>query len=109
MPLYNLDFRDDNDGYVVGKGGVILRTTNGGNTWEKVDTNFKETFMRVDFADDKNGWVVGYRGDILRSGDRGRTWVRQESGTNQHLYGLFMDKKFGWAVGAKGVILRYKK
>lgn len=109
LPLYNVDFRDDKDGYIVGKTGTILRTSDGGSTWEKVETNFKETFMRVDFADDKNGWVVGYKGDILRSNDKGKTWVRQESGTRDHLYGLFMDKKFGWAVGAKGVILRYKK
>jgi photosystem II stability/assembly factor-like uncharacterized protein len=109
LPLYNVDFRDDNDGYVVGKSGTVLRTQNGGATWEKIDVNFKDTFMRVDFADDKNGWIVGYKGDILRSADRGRSWVRQESGTRENLYGLFMDKKYGWAVGADGVILRYKK
>jgi photosystem II stability/assembly factor-like uncharacterized protein len=109
VPLYNVDFRDDNDGYVVGKTGTILRTTNGGQTWEKVDSTLRDTFMRVDFADDKNGWVVGYKGDILRSNDKGKTWIRQESGTPENLYGLFMDKKFGWAVGGKGVILKYKK
>jgi len=109
LPLYNVDFRDDNDGYIVGKTGTILRTSNGGSTWERVDTTFRDTFMRVDFADDKNGWAVGYKGHILRSNDRGKTWIRQESGTQQNLYGLFMDKKFGWAVGGNGVILRYKK
>jgi photosystem II stability/assembly factor-like uncharacterized protein len=109
LPLYNVDFRDDNDGYVVGKGGTILRTSTGGSVWEKVDTTFRDTFMRVDFADNKNGFVVGYKGDVLRSSDRGKTWIRQESGTRENLYGLFMDKKFGWAVGANGVILRYKK
>jgi photosystem II stability/assembly factor-like uncharacterized protein len=109
VPLYNVDFRDDNDGYIVGKSGTILRTTDGGANWEKISTEWRETFMRVDFADDKNGWVVGYKGDILRSNDRGKTWIRQESSTNEHLYGLFMDKKYGWAVGAGGVILRYKK
>ncbi len=109
MPLFNVDFRDDNNGYVVGKSGLILRTENGGSTWEKVPTNFKDTLMRVDFADDKNGWIVGYAGNILRSTDRGKTWVRQESGTRNQLYGLFMDKKYGWAVGAKGTILQFKK
>jgi photosystem II stability/assembly factor-like uncharacterized protein len=109
LPLYNVDFRDNNEGFVVGKSGTILRTENGGATWERVTTNFTDTFMRVDFADDKNGWVVGYGGDILRSGDKGKTWVRQESGTRERLYGLFMDKKYGWAVGAKGVVLKYKK
>ena len=109
MPLYNVDFRDRNDGYVVGKSGTILRTENGGATWETVPTNFKDTFLRVDFADDKNGWIVGYAGTILRSSDRGKTWIRQESGSTANLYGLYMDKKFGWAVGAKGTIVGYQR
>lgn len=106
-PLFNIDFRDDKEGYAVGKNGIILRTENGGNTWEKVSTPFKGTFMRVDFADDKNGWIVGHKGIILRSSDKGRTWVRQESGTESNLYGLFMMKRFGWAVGESGLLLEY--
>jgi photosystem II stability/assembly factor-like uncharacterized protein len=65
--------------------------------------------MRVDFADDKNGWIVGYNGNILRSGDKGKTWIRQDSGSKDKLYGLYMDKKYGWAVGANGLLLHYKK
>ena len=107
--LYNVDFRDDDEGYAVGEKGTILRTNNGGATWNRVITRFTENFMRVDFADDKNGWIVGHRGSILRSADRGRSWVKQDSGTADHLYGLFMFKKNGWAVGAKGVIVGYQR
>lgn len=107
--LYNVDFRDDNEGYAVGEKGTILRTENGGISWTRVITRFTENFMRVDFADDKNGWIVGHRGSILRSADRGRNWVKQDSGTADHLYGLFMFKKYGWAVGAKGVIVGYQR
>ncbi len=107
--LYNVDFRDERDGYAVGEDGVILRTENGGSFWETVKTNFPNTFLRVNFADDKNGWIVGFGGTILRSADRGKTWIKQESATNDNLYGLFMSKKYGWAVGAKGLILKYQK
>jgi photosystem II stability/assembly factor-like uncharacterized protein len=107
--LYNVDFRDDNEGYAVGEKGTILKTNNGGSTWYRVIANFTENLMRVDFADDKNGWIVGHRGSILRSTDSGRTWVKQDSGTTNHLYGLFMFKKYGWAVGAKGVIVAYER
>lgn len=107
--LYNVDFRDDDEGYAVGEKGTILRTVNGGSYWQRVITSFPENFMRVDFADDKNGWIVGHRGAILRSSDKGRTWVKQDSGTANNLYGLFMFKKQGWAVGAKGVIVSYQR
>ena len=103
------DFRDNSDGYAVGGGGTILRTENGGLTWEKVNNSYPETLKRVDFADDKNGWIVGYGGSILRSGDKGRTWVRQSSNTSARIYGLFMSKKYGWAVGEKGLVLKYEK
>jgi photosystem II stability/assembly factor-like uncharacterized protein len=107
--LFNVDFRDDDNGYAVGGGGTVIRTEDGGRNWTRVITAFPDTFKRVDFADDKNGWIVGYGGSILRSSDRGKTWVRQDSGTRERLYGLFMDKKYGWAVGEKGLILKYKK
>jgi photosystem II stability/assembly factor-like uncharacterized protein len=107
--LFNVDFRDSREGYAVGGRGTILRTVNGGGTWETVKTNFPSTFLRVDFADDKNGWIVGYGGTILRSSDKGRTWIKQDSGTKENLYGLFMTKKYGWAVGAKGLLIQYQK
>jgi len=107
--LYNIDFRDSNEGYAVGSKGTILRTENGGEIWEAVKTNFPNTFKRVNFADDKNGWIVGYSGSILRSSDKGKTWVKQESSTEEQLYGLFMTKKYGWAVGAKGSIVQYQR
>ncbi len=107
--LYNVDFRDSDEGYAVGAKGAILRTSNGGEIWETVKTNFPGTFLRVDFADDKNGWIVGYGGTVLRSSDKGRSWIKQDSGTKENLYGLFMTKKYGWAVGAKGLIIQYQK
>ncbi|CAN5127753.1 hypothetical protein BH20ACI2_BH20ACI2_23530 [soil metagenome] len=107
--LFDIRFRGKNNGYAVGGGGTVLRTENGGATWQAVDTAYSETFKRVDFVDDKNGWIIGYSGSILQTNDRGKTWFRQESGTNERLYGIFMDKKYGWAVGAKGVILRFRK
>jgi photosystem II stability/assembly factor-like uncharacterized protein len=107
--LFNVDFRDSSEGYAVGGKGAILRTENGGETWETVKTNFPNTFLRVNFADDKNGWIVGYGGTILRSSDKGRTWIKQDSGTKENLYGLFMTKKYGWAVGAKGLMIQYQK
>ena len=105
--LYCVDFRNDDDGFAVGEKGTILRTENGGKTWHRVIAHFTENLMRVGFADDKNGWIVGHRGSILGSTDRGRTWTKLESGTANHLYGLFTFKKSGWAVGAKGVIVGY--
>jgi len=58
---------------LAGAAGTILRTTNGGSTWEKVTTNFTDTLKRVDFADDKNGWIVAMAATFLHSNDTGKT------------------------------------
>jgi photosystem II stability/assembly factor-like uncharacterized protein len=54
-----------------------------------------------------NGTVVGQLGTILRTTDGGQSWVREESGTNQDLYGVSLSEtNTGNAVGAFGAILR---
>jgi photosystem II stability/assembly factor-like uncharacterized protein len=94
---------------VVGGKGTILRTENGGVTWEKIKTGATGSLLRINFISDKTGWIVGTGGTIMRSEDRGRTWVRQNSQTVDSFYGLYMDKKGGWAVGKKGMIAQYVK
>lgn len=107
--LYNVDFRDSKNGIVVGGKGTVLRTENGGMTWEKIRVSESKSLLRVSFADDKTGWTVGTGGNIFRTDDRGKTWIKQESQTNDSLYGLFIEKKNGWAVGKSGLVLRYFK
>lgn len=107
--LYNVDFRDSKNGVVVGGKGTILRTENGGQTWEKIRVTESKSLLRVSFTDDKTGWTVGTGGTIYRTDDKGKSWIKQESQTNDSLYGLFIEKKNGWAVGKSGLVLKYIK
>ena len=107
--LYNVDFRDENDGYAVGTNGTILRTVDGGRNWLKVASPVTSTFFRVEFADDRDGWIVGARGVILRTTDKGETWRIEQSNTTNHLYGLYVNRKYGFSVGKDGIILGFKK
>jgi photosystem II stability/assembly factor-like uncharacterized protein len=55
--------------------------------------------------DAKNIWVVGEKGTILYFD--GSSWTRQESGTQNTLYGIFRaGSRDLWVVGEKGTILR---
>lgn len=109
VSLYNVDFRDLKTGIAVGGKGTILRTENGGATWVRVRTPETKSLLRVNFTDDKTGWIVGSGGAILRTDDRGKTWSKQDSHSNDSLYGLYMNKKNGWAVGKTGLVLKYQK
>jgi photosystem II stability/assembly factor-like uncharacterized protein len=106
VPLFNVDFRDKKFGVIVGSRGTILRTENGGQTWEQVKTTATKSLLRVNFINDKTGWIVGNDGMIMKTDDKGKTWRKQESKTNEPIYGLYSDKRNSWVVGKKGLILK---
>ncbi|MGH7858245.1 MAG: WD40/YVTN/BNR-like repeat-containing protein, partial [Candidatus Binatia bacterium] len=73
---------------VVGYGGRILRSEDGGENWVRVEAPTDRMLARVAFADRERGWVVGQEGVVLHTSDGGRSWRAQESGTKNHLFGL---------------------
>jgi photosystem II stability/assembly factor-like uncharacterized protein len=105
--LFCVDFLNDDEGFAVGGGGTVLRTMDGGQTWLPVQSGVNQTLKRVDFVNEKTGWIVGFAGTILKTDDAGRTWSRQNSPTNNRLYGLVADKKFAFAVGEGGVFAKF--
>jgi subtilisin-like proprotein convertase family protein len=108
-PLYDVFFINQNKGWAVGLDSTILRTTDGGQNWERVITNASEgyRFASVFFIDEMKGWVVGIYGSILLTEDGGLTWQEINSGTSKTLNSVyFIDSKNGWIAGADGTILR---
>lgn len=90
----------------VPTGGAIVRTTDGGTTWETVYFSDDELFS-VDFTWEGVGYVVGNHGVILQTLDGGETWSALESGVESVLYAIdFSSDARGTAVGENGVILR---
>ena len=106
-PLNSVHFADDKIGWAVGNGnGLILYTTNGGDTWIKQDNVLDTNLKSVHFVDDNNGWVVGDNGVILHTVNGGTAWIEQTSGVTTTLHSVhFVDDNNGWVVGVNGVIL----
>jgi photosystem II stability/assembly factor-like uncharacterized protein len=91
---------------VVGYGGKILTTTDGGFSWAQTNAGTRRALYRLRFVDANNGWISGQEGLILHTADGGKTWQRQKSGTNVYLFSLyFVDASHGWAVGDKSILL----
>jgi photosystem II stability/assembly factor-like uncharacterized protein len=90
----------------VPTGGAIVRTTDGGITWETV-LFYNEPLYSIDFTWDGVGYAVGEHGKILQSTDEGDTWVELDSGTETALHAVdFSSETTGCAVGDTGMILR---
>ena len=74
--LTSVFFHDDQLGWAVGHDSVILRTTDGGTTWEIVNWAPEEEapFFDVWFADADNGIAIGAYGSYYETTDGGLTW-----------------------------------
>ena len=87
----------------AGGGGLVVRTTNGGTTWQQVTPNGRG-FFGVHFVSATTGWVVGR--EIYKTTDGGAHWTKQFDDADTVLDAVsFADAKNGWATGYGGVVL----
>ena len=63
--LLSVKFVNDDEGWIVGRGGVILRSEDGGQTWLQQDSGTRQNLYAL-FFDKKLGWAVGGDGLVLR-------------------------------------------
>jgi len=67
-------------GYVVGgnaqiDNGVVLKTTDGGGTWEPKTSGSLKGLNAVYFKDNSTGFAVGLEGMVLKTTDGGDNWA----------------------------------
>ncbi len=114
--LKDVQFVNEYLGYAVGESnqvlwygpnsryrGSILRTTDGGRTWEEMYTlparQFEMRAMRgIHMISEYEGWAVGDLGRILHTIDGFQTWEVQRSGHDKPQFDVFFspDGKYGW-------------
>lgn len=109
-------FADKNRGVIVGSilnssdrviDSLVMRTDDGGSTWQRILVPFKDELYHLDFVNSSNGWIVGDMGVVLSTRDGGLNWQTQFTGVQKALYNVdFRDSKDGFAVGGGGTILR---
>jgi photosystem II stability/assembly factor-like uncharacterized protein len=97
--LHSVYFTDANTGFIVGDKGYILKTINGGLTWDSLSAG-TYNLNSVYFPDANTGYAVGDSGTILKTSNGGVTWDSLSSGTAYSLSSVyFIDADTGYAVG----------
>jgi len=115
--LSDMEFVNTSTGYAAGTAwdrqtkkfvGEIIKTTDGGQSWQKIHTVTNNIMlMALDFVSVNVGFVVGGEGTILKTTDGGNNWVTISTPTTNTLTDIyFVNASVGYAVGAVGTILK---
>ncbi|MDP3149198.1 MAG: YCF48-related protein [Ignavibacteria bacterium] len=87
--LWRVVMLNDTLGWMSGKGAVLLKTTDAGQTWKRVVTNYPNyNYWFVSFYKEKFGYIAGDYGKVLKTDDYGETWHELNIGDNKSLYTL---------------------
>ena len=68
----DLSFGTSKVGYICGSMGTLLKTTDGGKAWTKVESDIKPSLNCIQALDDKN--VFTARNELYHTKDGGATW-----------------------------------
>ena len=104
--LTSIYFTDTNTGWAVGEFGTVVKTRDGGESWQLIEIPWQNSLTDLHFPTPADGVIVGENGLILKSVDGGESWSQKEIRfTNNLRRVLFRNRDEGWAIGEKGLIL----
>ena len=112
---WNVSFLDNQIGSIVGQGGFIFKTTDGGLTWAMLNSGIGGvSFYDLEMFDDNAGLAVGDNGYFLRTSNGGARWDTGRVtvtgvvvGRNENLQAVsVVDANFAVAAGYDGVVYK---
>lgn len=109
--LRDVQFTDSLNGWIVGDEGMILKTSDGGLTWQQQVSNTLAQLNSVSFVDSLHGWAAGmstvtYTGIIVKTSDGGITWEGQGPVSEGINCIHFLDTLTGWVTGWDNMLLK---
>ena len=103
-------FIDDSTGWVVDDGGLIVKTIDGANSWQRQYSYFSGNIYSIFFIDDQTGWIGGT--ELYKTLNGGESWELQYIYNHYHnnyshtIFDIFfINEIVGWAGTSDGYIL----
>lgn len=104
--LFGVLFTDNFNGFICGESGLLLKTTDGGFKWEKININFSRDFYRL-YKSGEKIFLLGENGGIFVYSLSIQLWERINIGTNETLFDIcFIDDNLGIIAGSNGIIFK---
>ncbi len=107
----DIHFPTAQTGYICGSSGTLLKTTDGGATWQTIRKGGatkpkRQPFQALWFEDEQRGWLAGDGGLLWRTTDGGSTWaVIEQADSDVDFMDVFARQGKGWACGTKGRVV----
>ena len=115
-------FVNEAKGWIVGGDGVMLSTSDGGQTWVQATKFTTDAFIQIYFTSETTGWLLCERNIYARgvnatsylrkTTDGGRTWERvefQDGGRERVAKLLFSKNGGGTAFGEAGIFYKLQE
>ena len=108
ITLRYLSFVDSLTGWAAGEAGTIIRTTDGGNSWEVQNSTVQTFIMDIFFVDENLGWaltlkdVFPFNSVILKTTNGGDEWTAENFPDSSKLIRtiFFFDSLNGFVGGS---------
>jgi hypothetical protein len=93
-------------GYITLDRGDMMKTLDGGVTWQDVNPYTNFDLLNLHFISPDSGIVVGRGGRILSTVDGGQHFTKNYSVTSKDLYSIhIINQNKAWITGEKGTLL----
>lgn len=111
VTLRNLCFVDSLTGWAAGEAGTIIRTTDGGDSWDIQNSTVQTFIMDIFFVDKNLGWAITlkdafpFNSVLLKTTNGGVEWVAEDFPDSSKLIRtiFFFDSLNGFA-GGSGIL-----
>lgn len=107
--LTSLSFIDNKNGWAAGHGGVVIKTTDGGDTWavQREPAKLNQPILDLQFVTAGTGYACGAYDTFLKTTDGGETWQCLSTGIDI-IYNtlLFLSVNEGYLAGEFGTIIK---
>ncbi|MFZ1517145.1 MAG: YCF48-related protein [Ignavibacteriaceae bacterium] len=112
--IYSVFFVDSLYGWAAGASSCVLKTTDGGETWNEQTVPINTTLRKIYFSDRNKGVIIGgevwapYFGSVIVTTDGGNTWIDTDpipypSDTRGFNDLHFINESVGYIAGFEGV------
>ncbi|MBK9593650.1 MAG: T9SS type A sorting domain-containing protein [Crocinitomicaceae bacterium] len=103
--FYDVAFSNDQNGWVVGGFGSLLRTNDQGANWYSQNATLTDHLRSIALINDSVCYVAGSNGAFITTENSGDSWQQKNTATTSDICSIsFTDASNGWLAGKNGLI-----